>query len=86
MNVFKVNKVPMELWKLVKLNKWAESGPAAQELVTTGAVTLNGEKETQKRKKIIVGHVLKYKESEIKIELFSPEERISKSKARPKKH
>lgn len=41
--------------KLLKSIGWAETGGHAHELIDTGAVTINGEVETQRRKKVRVG-------------------------------
>ena len=42
----------IELNKLLKLLQLAETGGAANELITEGAVEVNGQIETQKRKKL----------------------------------
>lgn len=41
--------------KLLKSIGWAETGGHAHELIDSGAVTINGEVETQRRKKVRVG-------------------------------
>lgn len=42
----------IELNKLLKLLQLAETGGAANEMITEGAVEVNGQIETQKRKKL----------------------------------
>lgn len=41
--------------KLLKSIGWAETGGHAHELIDSGAVTINGEVEKQRRKKVRVG-------------------------------
>jgi ribosome-associated protein len=41
--------------QLLKAIGWAETGGHAHELIDSGAVTLDGEVETQRRKKIRLG-------------------------------
>lgn len=41
--------------KLLKAIGWAETGGHAHELIDTGAVTINGDVEMQRRKKVRVG-------------------------------
>jgi ribosome-associated protein len=44
--------------RLLKAIGWAETGGHAHELIDAGAVTLDGEVETQRRKKIRTGMVV----------------------------
>jgi ribosome-associated protein len=44
--------------RLLKAIGWAETGGHAHELIDSGAVTLDGEVETQRRKKIRTGMVV----------------------------
>ena len=53
--VVTVRAVPIELCQLLKFAGLAESGGAAKQSIAEGAVKLNGQVETQKRKKILVG-------------------------------
>lgn len=48
----------IELIKLLKFVNVAQSGGEAKQMVTDGMVKLNGEVESRKRKKIIIGDVV----------------------------
>jgi ribosome-associated protein len=54
-----VREVPIELCQFIKFGGLTESGGEAKQLITEGLVTLNGVVETQKRKKLAVGDVVK---------------------------
>jgi len=45
----------VELFKLLKILNWTASGGEAKQFVEEGAVTVNGEVETRKRKKLVIG-------------------------------
>ena len=46
---------PTELYKILKFEGLASSGAEAKNVIAEGLVTVNGEIETQKRKKIVAG-------------------------------
>lgn len=50
-----VREVPIELCQFIKFGGLAESGGAAKQLVAEGAVEVNGEVETRKRKQLAAG-------------------------------
>jgi ribosome-associated protein len=52
---FELEEAHIELFKLLKVMGIAESGAHAKMLIEEGAVKRNGEVETRKRAKIIVG-------------------------------
>ena len=58
MEIFTLNTDFIALNKLLKSIGWAETGGHAHELIDTGAVTINGTVETQRRKKIRVDMVV----------------------------
>jgi len=45
----------VELYKLLKILNWSSSGGEAKMCVEEGAVQVNGEVETRKRKKLVIG-------------------------------
>ncbi len=55
-----INKEPVELYKLLKFEGLVSSGGEAKAMVAQGRVTLNGEVETRKRKKIVSGDILEF--------------------------
>lgn len=55
-----INKEPVELYKLLKFEGLVSSGGEAKAMVAQGRVTLNGEAETRKRKKIVSGDTIEF--------------------------
>lgn len=53
--IVQLDKLPIELYALLKLEGIAQSGGQAKHFISEGLVHLNGEVETRKRKKIISG-------------------------------
>lgn len=51
----KIKKVPVELYKILKFENIAYSGGEAKHMIADCQVSVNGEIETQKRKKIYPG-------------------------------
>lgn len=58
MQTFTLTTEFIALNRLLKAIGWAETGGHAHELIDSGAVTLDGEVETQRRKKIRTGMVV----------------------------
>lgn len=57
----------VELYKLLKLQGLASSGAEAKQLIDKGIVKVNGEVETQRRKKLIAGDTIEFGEMRIKL-------------------
>jgi ribosome-associated protein len=53
-----ITREPVELYKILKFEGLAENGGAAKALVEQGLVSVNGEVETRKRRKIVSGDVI----------------------------
>ena len=49
---------PVELYKILKFEGFAGSGGEAKSLVDEGGVTVNGERETRRRRKIVDGDLI----------------------------
>ncbi len=56
--VVQINKVPVELYKILKFENIAASGGEAKHLIADGYVKVNGSVETRKRKKIYPGDII----------------------------
>jgi len=88
--VVEISREPVELYKILKFEGMAASGGQAKVAVASGQVLVNGEIETQKRKKIISGDAIEFNDDRICIKLsssISPNvapSRVS-SKAAPRK-
>jgi ribosome-associated protein len=52
----------IELYKLLKILNWTPSGGEAKQCVEDGIVLVNGEVETRKRKKLVIGDRVVFKE------------------------
>ena len=68
-----VSREPIELYKILKFEGMLASGGEAKVAVASGQVLLNGEIETQKRKKIVSGDTIEFGEDKICIKLSSSE-------------
>jgi len=51
---------PTELHKILKFEGLVSSGAEAKNVIAEGLVTLNGDVETQKRKKIVEGDMIEF--------------------------
>lgn len=60
---------PVELFKILKFEGIASSGAMAKELIADGQVSLNGEVETQKRKKIVSGDAIEIGDLQLSVKL-----------------
>ena len=68
---FELEDEYIELFKLLKITGIAESGAQAKMLIEEGAVKRNGEVETRKRAKIVLGEVIKVADETIEVESVS---------------
>lgn len=55
-----INRQPVELHKLLKFEGLVASGGDAKTVISEGLVQVNGQVETQKRKKIVDGDVVEF--------------------------
>ena len=69
MRVVEITKEPVELYKILKFEGMVNSGGQAKSVIDDGLVTLNGNVETQKRKKILSGDIISLWDETIKIQL-----------------
>lgn len=59
-NVVEVTQIPIELHKLLKFASLAQSGGEAKSFISRGLVLVNGQVETQKRKKIVPVDIIEF--------------------------
>lgn len=64
-----INSEPVELYKILKFEGLADSGGEAKAVIDAGRVKVNGEVETRKRRKIVAGDRIEYKNDHIRIML-----------------
>jgi ribosome-associated protein len=67
-----ISSEPIELYKILKFEGMATSGGEAKAVIASGQVLVNGELETQKRKKIVSGNTIEFNDDKICIKLLSP--------------
>jgi len=62
-----ISEEPIELYKLLKFESMVNSGGEAKYVISEGLVTVNGEGETRKRKKIFSGDIVEFGNETIRI-------------------
>lgn len=66
-NTFQLTKEYIPLNQLIKLIGWTETGGQSHELIDQGFVFVDGEVETQRRKKIVKGMVVQIEDQIVEI-------------------
>jgi ribosome-associated protein len=69
MRIVEITKEPVELYKILKFEGLVTTGGEAKLLIGDGQVTVNGEIETRRRKKIVDGDVIAFRGEEIQVSL-----------------
>ena len=64
-----ISKEPIELYKLLKFEGMAESGGEAKAVIAEGQVLVNGKVETRKRKQIVSGDIVEFRNEKIRVQL-----------------
>lgn len=64
-----INGEFVELYKVLKFEGLTQSGGQAKSVIANGEVTVNGEIETRKRKKLVAGDIIKFDQQELRIEV-----------------
>ncbi|MFT6914608.1 MAG: ribosome-associated protein [Motiliproteus sp.] len=70
MNLVTITKEPVELYKILKFEGLASSGAEAKIAISEGRVSVNGKRETRKRRKIVSGDTIDFAEMTLKIRLM----------------
>jgi len=69
MRIVEIEAQPIELYKVLKIQNWVQSGGEAKYVIAQGLVRVNGSIETRKRKKLIAGDCIEFGGMAIKIKL-----------------
>lgn len=69
MKIVEITEEPVELYKILKFESIVSSGGEAKTVIANGLVSVNGEIETRKRKKIVSGDIIIFKNETMKIQL-----------------
>jgi len=64
-----ITKEPVELYKILKFEGMVTSGGEAKSVIDKKQVRVNGNIETQKRKKIVSGDIVEYGNEKIRLRL-----------------
>ena len=67
MRVVEIKKEPIELYMVLKLENMVASGGEAKFVIAEGLVLVNGEIETQKRKKIVADDIIEFNNEKMQI-------------------
>ncbi len=68
MREVEIRREPVELYKLLKFEGMASSGGQAKMIIAEGLVTVNGDTETRKRRKIVAGDIVSFAGDKIRIQ------------------
>ncbi|MFA4910309.1 MAG: RNA-binding S4 domain-containing protein [Desulfobacteria bacterium] len=69
MRVIEIAEEPIELYKILKFENMVGSGGEAKYAISEGQVLVNGKVETRKRKKIISGDIIEFKNEKIRVQV-----------------
>ena len=67
--VIDIDREPIELYKILKIENLAQSGGEAKHGIADGFVRVNGVVETRKRKKILSGDVVEFEGIKLRVRL-----------------
>jgi ribosome-associated protein len=69
MQIIEIQKEPVELYKILKFEGMTSTGGEAKLLIGDGQVTVNGETETRRRRKMMNGDVIGFRGDEFHLQL-----------------
>ena len=69
MRIVEITREPVELYKILKFEGLVTTGGEAKLLIGNGQVTVNGEIETRRRKKIVDGDVIEFRDERLQVQL-----------------
>jgi ribosome-associated protein len=71
MRIVEITKEPVELYKVLKFEGVVSSGGEAKSVIADGLVSVNGEIETRKRKKLVSGDIVEFGDEKMQLQLAS---------------
>lgn len=69
MKIVEITREPVELYKILKFEGLVTTGGEAKLLIGDGQVTVNGEIETRRRRKIVSGDVIEFRGDQLEVRL-----------------
>ena len=70
MRIVGITREPVELYKILKFEGLVTTGGEAKLLIGDGQVSVNGEIETRRRKKIVNGDVIEFRGEQLQVQLL----------------
>ncbi|MBA6414015.1 RNA-binding S4 domain-containing protein [Parahaliea sp. F7430] len=70
MRIVEINKEPVELYKILKFEGLVATGGEAKLLIGEGFVSVNGEVETRRRRKMLSGDIIEFREETLQLKLI----------------
>lgn len=69
MRLVEITREPVELYKILKFEGLVSTGGEAKLLIGDGQVTVNGEIETRRRRKMLSGDVIEFRGDRLELKL-----------------
>jgi len=69
MKKVEITREPVELYKILKFEGLVTTGGEAKLLIGDGQVTVNGEIETRRRKKMLDGDIIEFRGERLQLQL-----------------
>ena len=69
MRIVEISSEPVELFKILKFEGLTTTGGEAKLLIGDGQVTVNGETETRRRRKMVGGDVIDFRGEQLQLQL-----------------
>lgn len=69
MRTVEITKEPVELYKILKFEGLVSTGGEAKLLIGDGQVSVNGECETRRRRKIVDGDIIEFRDERLQVKL-----------------
>lgn len=69
MRIIEITKEPVELYKILKFEGLVATGGEAKLLIGDGQVTVNGEVETRRRRKMLNGDIIGFRADTLQLQL-----------------
>ena len=69
MRIVEITREPVELYKILKFEGLVTTGGEAKLLIGDGQVTVNGEVETRRRRKMVDGDVIEFRGERLQLQL-----------------
>tara|TARA_R110002072_G_scaffold110221_1_gene237743 strand:- start:12825 stop:13049 length:225 start_codon:yes stop_codon:yes gene_type:complete len=69
MRTVEITKEPVELFKILKFEGLVATGGEAKLVIAQGLVSVNGETETRKRRKIVSGDIIVFADDTLQVRL-----------------